>query len=385
MNQAPSLNLKEDEIYRQLQQHLDTLPVPFPPTDSGVEIRLLKRLFTLEEAKIASMLKFAWYPLETLAQISERLVGLGFTTSELEVKLDAMAKKGAIMARNDGGTKRYSNAQLLVGIFELQVDKMSEGFVDEMHQYFNEGFLKAANQVPLFQMRVVPVGVSVDLKAQIFTYDDIKKIIAAADGPFTLNNCMCRQVMDVKGHPCKNTKKRDLCISWGPHSMMYVSQGWGKPISRERVLEVLKENEKEGMILQASNAQKPDFVCSCCACCDTALSILSKLPTPASFVASNYVARSDPEACTGCGICIDRCQMTAITLKDEKSVVNAFRCIGCGNCVATCGSDAMHLLKKDFETLPPPTTVALYDTMLAERKKIKLREEKKRARQAAKS
>ena len=46
----------EANIYRQLQKHLDKMPVPFPETESGVEISLLKRLFNEEEAWIALQL-----------------------------------------------------------------------------------------------------------------------------------------------------------------------------------------------------------------------------------------------------------------------------------------------------------------------------------------
>ena len=41
-----------DEIYRRLAQVLDTLPNGFPATESGVEIRLLKRVFTPEQAEV---------------------------------------------------------------------------------------------------------------------------------------------------------------------------------------------------------------------------------------------------------------------------------------------------------------------------------------------
>jgi len=35
-----------ESLYRRLQQHLDRMPVGFPATQSGVEIRILQRLFT---------------------------------------------------------------------------------------------------------------------------------------------------------------------------------------------------------------------------------------------------------------------------------------------------------------------------------------------------
>jgi len=45
------------DVYRKLQQYLDTLPIDYPETESGVEIRILKHLFTPQEAEIALRLK----------------------------------------------------------------------------------------------------------------------------------------------------------------------------------------------------------------------------------------------------------------------------------------------------------------------------------------
>jgi hypothetical protein len=43
----------EADVYRRLQRHLDELPVGYPATASGVELRILERLFTPEEAEVA--------------------------------------------------------------------------------------------------------------------------------------------------------------------------------------------------------------------------------------------------------------------------------------------------------------------------------------------
>jgi len=43
----------ENDVYRRLQRELDKLPIPYPSTESGVEIKLLKSLFAEEEAEIA--------------------------------------------------------------------------------------------------------------------------------------------------------------------------------------------------------------------------------------------------------------------------------------------------------------------------------------------
>jgi uncharacterized protein len=45
--------------------------------------------------------------------------------------------------------------------------------------------------------------------------------------------------------------------------------------------------------------------------------------------------------CTGCGVCAKWCPQDAITLSDERAVINARKCIGCGECLAMCRFDAV--------------------------------------------
>ena len=55
----------EDNIFRQLQEHLDRQAVGFPPTESEAEIQFLKKLFSREEARLAlnlSMARRTWTP-----------------------------------------------------------------------------------------------------------------------------------------------------------------------------------------------------------------------------------------------------------------------------------------------------------------------------------
>lgn len=45
--------VETNDVYRKLQQHIDErMPVGFPPSDSGADIRILKSLFTPEEASL---------------------------------------------------------------------------------------------------------------------------------------------------------------------------------------------------------------------------------------------------------------------------------------------------------------------------------------------
>jgi ferredoxin len=108
------------------------------------------------------------------------------------------------------------------------------------------------------------------------------------------------------------------------------------------------------------------------------LRLQKMLPRPVDFWATNYCASVDAGRCTGCGACVERCQVNAVTIDDQAgtAVINTDRCIGCGNCVTTCPAGAMSLVGKEKETVPPRDSEELYDVIMANKKgmlgKIKL-------------
>src|SRR5512140_4010944 len=82
------------DVYRRLREHLDVMPVRFPATESGVELSILRRLFTPEEAEAALLLSALPEP---LARIHRRAERGRWTAAELETLLDRLAAKGSIM------------------------------------------------------------------------------------------------------------------------------------------------------------------------------------------------------------------------------------------------------------------------------------------------
>ena len=45
---------EKPDIYRNLQVHLDQFPIGLPATKSGIELKVLKHVFTEDEAFIAT-------------------------------------------------------------------------------------------------------------------------------------------------------------------------------------------------------------------------------------------------------------------------------------------------------------------------------------------
>jgi len=366
----------EERIYRDLQKHLDRQPVGYPATRSGIELRLLKWFFKPEEARLAMKLD---YKPRSVKEIYEAAKDSGMSLQDVEDMLDRMMKNGVIGHLERQGDRYFFNVPLVVGMYEGQLYKLTPEFQAAIDEYTNDkkfGLEFLSTELP--QMRTIPVARSIRPEHHVATYDHLINLIADTNGPFVINECLCRKAADMKGKPCKKTSRSETCMALGDMAANCIRAGFGREISRDEALEIARQNEADGLVLQPSNARKAEFICACCGCCCGMLRMQKMLPKPVDFWSTNYYASVDAETCTGCETCIERCQVSALSIDDKSGVshVNLNRCIGCGNCVSTCPSGAIHLLQKEREVIPPETPEALSDIIMANKKgkwgKIKL-------------
>ena len=355
----------EGDVYRRLQKRLDELPIGYPATESGVELRILTRLFTLEEAEVA--LGLSAVP-ETVEKIRHRLPGR--TAEELERALDRMVEKGAIfggrMFARDG-KKRYARAPLVIGMYEAQVDRLTKEMQQDFEAYAREGFAATLLTGKTKQMRTIPVNARFVPDRLVGRYDDARTMIEGGAGPWAARNCICRQGQDLLGEPCKQTASRRVCLTIGGAARATVASGDGQALTREETLALLDQAERDGMVLQPSNAREPVFICFCCGCCCGMLRAAKQFPRPAEYLQSNYQAAVDAELCSECGTCRERCPMEALHSGDGATAVDLDRCIGCGVCVPTCPTDAVRLQAKAEKTVPPKNLQSLYGRIMTER------------------
>lgn len=368
VEQDISLEIQNVDIYRKLQENLDNLPIGFPSTKSGIELKLLTHFFTPEEADIASYLK---WDLQSVDQINDDAKELNLTKKELENKLASIARKGSIRFAIRDGKKMYAADILAVGMYEAKVNHLSEEFLNDIQQYKDEAFGVAFIGARFPQMRTVPVEKSLTPEHHVPTYEEVAKIVENIDGPIALFNCICRQAHDLMEDPCKQTSLRENCMGFGHDTQFSIDIGRGREITKSQALDILRKNQEDGLVLQAGNSVKPNYICSCCSCCCGVLEGLGLLPRPVDFMHSNYYAEVDKELCVGCGTCQERCQMNAIKLKKDIAKVLTKRCIGCGNCAAVCPEEAMQLKRKEEEIIPPQDSEELFNEILKRKQAIK--------------
>ncbi|MCP3994988.1 MAG: 4Fe-4S dicluster domain-containing protein [bacterium] len=351
------------DAYRHLQQHLDDMPVGYPATESGVEIELLKAVFTPEQAQIATHLD---YKHKTVAQIYQTAEGEIGSPRELEHLLDEMVAKGGITRRERERDGQYALLPLVLwGMFEHQLKMLTPAYLGNLGQYMQNEFGAELAGGVLPRSRYIPIEESVETETRIATYDELHDLIEQAGDQLCVQECICRKVNDLQGKPCQATDRRDVCLSFGDLADLYTKEGWGRRITPEEAFEIARKSQEEGLVLMPGNAQEPTFMCACCDDCCAMLTTYKYLPRPADIIASNYYVQVDTELCNGTGACAEQCPTDAIALQDDLAHIDLGRCIGCGLCVPPCPEDAIRLVQKAEQTVPPQSEEDLYDTIMA--------------------
>jgi len=346
-----------DQIYYKLAKVLDTLPNGFPPTKSGVEIRILKKIFSPDEADLFCNLRLTF---ETAENISKR-TGLPF--AGLNEKLQSMSKNGQIMGIDLGVTWIYKMVPWVFGIYEFQLERLDRELselVEEYAEAFQSQFLTGKPQL----MQVIPVEKEIKGAHQALPFEQVSNIIEKSKS-FRVFDCICKKEKHLLGQPCD--RKMQVCMSFAPIPGVFEKGQWpGRVISKAEAYETVAQAEKDALVHLTWNVQEGHiFLCNCCGCCCAVLRGINEMGIPAAdVVQSYYYAVIDPDECAVCGTCAnERCQVKAIEEGDDFYSVVREKCIGCGLCVSTCPQEAIKLVHKEEKdcVTPPRNEAEWYD------------------------
>jgi Na+-translocating ferredoxin:NAD+ oxidoreductase subunit B len=330
-----------DDIYRALQERLDLYSIGFPPTASGVEIKILKKLFSEDDAGLFLELTPLLEPAETIA------ARLGLPAAETRARLADMAGRGLLFSKAHGDATLYGATPFVHGIFEYQVLRMDRELAELMNQYGLEAFGINMIQNAGSFLRTIPVKQSVAATHQVAAYDDALEILKSKK-TIVVTECICRKKQNTLGRGCE--KIVDACFMFNTMAEYYLAHNLGRRITVDEAVAIMEKAREQGLVTQPATSQNPAGMCNCCGDCCGVLQAINFHPRPAELVCSNHYAVLDRSVCAGCGTCVDRCQTKALTTdQDGLAVLNPDRCIGCGLCVTTCPSDALALQPKSPE------------------------------------
>ncbi len=352
------------EAYKRLAQRLDAIPNGFPATESGVELRLLARMFTVEEAGLASEMRVT---LESVEQIAGR------TKREAEatgVLLNEMLARGLIRSRIVEGNRRFGLMPFVVGVYESQLERLDEETARLFEEYYGHFAKGVLNMTPSLHV-VVPAEKSIRFDVEVFPYEQASMILDNAKS-FGVRKCICRVQKKLVGTPCKFPE--ETCLIFAPVEGAFDDASDIKPLTKNKALTLLKETEKIGLIHSSANVREGHgYICNCCTCCCGIIRGVSEFGIENSVAKSNFVANVNPELCIKCGACQKRCQFHAITITDGGSKIDKRLCAGCGLCQVTCPSKAIWLERKpENQRLLPPVNNAEWMARRAKNRGINL-------------
>jgi ferredoxin len=329
--------------YKQLAERLDTLPNGFPPTDDGAELRLLAKLFSPEEANLASKLRIK---LETADQIVERLGLLHNPTRQM---LKSMARQGLIRAGKTDSGLGYGLLPFVVGIYENQIGNFDQELARLFEDYYQRSFAKALTVQPAIH-RVIPVGESIKMDMQVAPFESAVGIIEQAQS-WGVQDCICRIQTAMVGKPCKHPV--DVCMVFSPVPDSFTGSKDIKSLTKEEAYAVLRRADQAGLVHSVSNNQKGVwYICNCCTCSCGILRGMAELGVANVVASSAFINSVDETLCNACGLCVENCQFNALTVS-EVAVVDGIRCVGCGVCVNACPDHALVLVRRPEEEIKP--------------------------------
>lgn len=171
--------------------------------------------------------------------------------------------------------------------------------------------------------------------------ENVRELIRQAD-VLSVVPCTCRRSLKRCDLPV------EVCLQFNKGAEHAIARNSGKKLSVDEAIAIADKAEEAGLIhtwpfFSMGHVRE---ICNCCSdCCMLFNPGLKHGTLDKALKKSRFRAIMDPEKCSGCEICVERCSLGAIEMVpgDLVAKVDVDKCYGCGVCVVGCDFGALSL------------------------------------------
>ena len=237
-----------ENIYAELRERLDQYSVGFPASESGIEFKILKYLFSEDDAALFLALTPR---LEAPEAVADRI---GRPVDETADRLEDMSRRGLLFRLEKGGRVKYGAIPFVHGLFEFQVADLDRELAGLVEEYFYEAFDLNMQRAAEYFLRTVPVARSVDAVHNVASFDDAAAMLRTKEY-IVITDCICRKQKKLVDQGCD--RPLEACFMFGSMGKYYVDRGMGRQIDQEEALAILAKCQESGLVTQPATAQNP--------------------------------------------------------------------------------------------------------------------------------
>ena len=353
------------QVYKKLFEVMKNRRGPY----TGIEIpefyELVEELFTPEEAEVNNQMT---KEPSTAADIAREM-----SRDEEEVKaiLELMADKGLCKTFRKNDLRLYQGELFMPGIFEYQFmsgnttkrDKKIARLIEAYKKAFNIARGEVKMTFPI--TRVITVDRTIEAGNTVHTYDQVSTYIDKNE-TIGVGTCYCRHAAKLVGED-NHGMPMEVCMWFGDMAEYAIERLGAREMSKAEAKEVLEIAEEAGLVHMSRNTtEEINFICNCDRWhCEVIKGVL-KQSKPALFFNSGFQPRIDPDLCSACETCIERCPPEALTMgNNEVPEVNLDRCFGCAVCATGCPEEAIVMESKPDFPIPPKDPKELISSIKA--------------------